>query len=129
MRSVLAWRKEGSRLTYETKPLPYIQCAYQGCPNGATVRVRKPTGWAQMCEGHYANDNLRESKDYCLKNALISTEEKIAHCRALFRKPRDPRAWMKNPKSEIARQYRDEVLRHVAERVPGEDDEPYEEAA
>ena len=115
-------------MTYEITPLPYIQCAYQGCPQGARVRVKKPTGWAQLCEHHYAQDNVKESIEYCEKHGLDTTEKGIAHCKALFKKPRDPRAWMKRPKSEIARRYADEVLRHQPEREPGSDDDMQEAA-
>lgn len=110
-----------------SNPRTLIDCAYDRCDSHAVCRVRKPTGWANLCDFHYSNDNVRESIFYCQKHGLDTTEKRIAHCRALFKAPRDSRAWLKNAKSEIAKRYRDEVLKVApVEREPGQDDEEIE---
>lgn len=102
-----------------------IDCAYHGCMSPAILSLKKKTGWANMCLHHYQNDNLAEAEEFCAKNGLDTTEKKIAFCLAMFKKPRDPRAWMKNPKTEAARRMRDEVLakKTIPNRQPGEDHE------
>lgn len=119
---------KGLGMTYEIKALPYIKCAYwaDGCVEGSSVKLRSGFGgWRQLCVTHYGVDNLAESLKFCVDRGLDATEKRIAFCRSLWSKQRDPRAWMKNPKSEIARRYRDEIIRSqvVSDRVPGEDDE------
>lgn len=123
-------------MSYEIKPLPYIPCAYSGCPTGAIVKVRARTGWAQLCEYHYGQDNLEESKAYCRKHGLDTTEKKIAHIHALLRAPKMPskdwaRKIMENPHAselqrEFARPVYDQMVKagEWRERQPGEDDEP-----
>jgi hypothetical protein len=104
---------------------PAIACAFIGCKTPAVVRLKKPTGWANMCEFHYSKDNVAEAERFCAERGLDTTAKKIAFCKALFNKPRDPRAWMHNPKSETARLWRDEILNiSPVEREPGAD---YEE--
>lgn len=84
---------------------------------------------AYVCHTHYLAVFQAEADAYCAERGLDTTEKKILHFRQqyrrLFVKPRDMRAWMKNPKTRIAREYADEVRRMQAipERVPGEDDE------
>lgn len=73
---------------------------------------------------------LRAEK-WCNERGLNTTEKKIAYCRkvgAALLRPRtveDKRAWMQNPKSELARKFRDDLLRErrIPVREPGEDDE------
>lgn len=103
-----------------------IDCAHQGCMSHAICKVKRKQGWANLCDFHYANDNLDESREYCAKNGLNTTEKKIAHIKAMLNKPKDYRAWMNVPKSRIAQEFADKIAGRVAvrERVPGEDDEP-----
>jgi len=110
-------------MTHDTRPR--APCAHETCNVLSMVRVQTPTGWANLCLSHYASQNDEEARRYCRDHGLDTTEKKIAHCRSLWKKPRDPRAWMKNPKSDIARQWRDEILarENSRTRTPGEDDE------
>ena len=103
-----------------------IDCAHQGCMSHAICKVKRKQGWANLCDFHYANDNLDESREYCAKNGLNTTEKKIAHIKVMLNKPKDYRAWMVKPKSRIAQEFADKIAGRVAvrERVPGEDDEP-----
>lgn len=106
-----------------------IDCAHANCMSPAICRVKRKQGWANLCDFHYANDNLDESRAYCEKHGLNTIEKKIAHIKAMLKKPKDFRGWMNAPKSQLARDYADKVLGRgsVRERVPGEDDEPIEE--
>ena len=117
-----------TRTVGSTPSRPIIDCAFHGCMTPAVVRMRKPTGWANMCEYHYANDNLQESRDYCAKHGLDTTEKKIAHIKVLLATPKDPRAWARNPKSEAARRLAESVVGKQPERIPGEDDDLQEAA-
>lgn len=113
------WKKPAIDASY----IQHIDCAYHGCSTSATVRIRKKTGWANLCVFHYSTDNLQESIDYCKKHGLDTTENKIAHIKALLATPKDPRAWMRNPKSEYARQLAESIMGPKPDRIPGEDDD------
>jgi hypothetical protein len=111
----------------ETEPRrQLIDCAHANCMSSAICRVKRKHGWANLCEFHYTNDNLDESREYCKKNGLNTIEKKIAHIQTMLKKQKDFRAWMIAPKSEIAREYADKVLGRVSEREPGQDDEERE---
>ena len=74
-----------------------------------------------------AEHNLRAEK-WCNERGLNTTEKRIAYCREMIKKlgqKKNPKAWMHNPKSDIAKRMRDEVLaeRRIPVREPGEDDE------
>lgn len=103
-----------------------IDCAHANCMSPAICKVKRKEGWANLCDFHYANDNLDESREYCAKHGLNTVEKKIAHIKAMLNKPKDYRAWMVKPKSRLAREFADKFLNRspVRERVPGEDDEP-----
>jgi hypothetical protein len=65
---------------------------------------------------------------------MDTTEKKIAYCREMMRKlgqQKNPKAWMHNPKSDLARKFRDELLaeRRIPVREPGDDYEEDERAA
>ena len=76
---------------------------------------------------------LRAEK-WCNERGLNTTEKKIAFCREQMKKlgqKKNPKAWMHNPKSDLARKFRDELLaeRRLPVREPGEDFEEDERAA
>ena len=71
--------------------------------------------------------NLRAEK-WCNERGLSTTEKRIAYCREQMKQlgqKKNPKAWMHNPKSDLARKFRDELLaeRRLPVREPGEDDE------
>lgn len=108
-----------------------------GCNVGAKVNVKTPTGYANLCMGHYDSKALSDAKAWLADRGL----ETMAEQRSFWRKQveilkagqTDYRGWQRNPKSEIAQKFVDEINAGrrlpVRERVPGEDDEPIEEIA
>lgn len=113
------------------------ECAHMGCNVGAKVNVKTPTGYANLCMGHYDSKALSDAKAWLADRGL----ETMAEQRSFWRKQveilkagqTDYRGWQRNPKSEIAQKFVDEINAGrrlpVRERVPGEDDEPIEEIA
>lgn len=79
----------------------------------------------------------KKAEAFCNAMGLCSTEEKRAYIKSLLpqlsrqKTVEQKRAWMTNPKSEIARQFRDELLaeRRLPVREPGEDLEEDEREA
>lgn len=84
---------------------------------------------AHVCERHYIATIQAEADEFCASNGLRTLEQKIGYFRKQYRQlasgRKDYRAWMRNPKSRIAREYADAVLRESRNvlREPGEDDE------
>jgi len=116
--------KKGTTI-FEAAPRPFVQCAYVGCGYEALVRSKG----LNLCRVHYEAQGNKEAAEHAAKHGLKTPADHLAYIRKLMASPRPhPRAWMDNPKSEIARRFADEVrLKESApkkERVPGEDDEP-----
>ncbi len=58
-----------------------VQCAYHDCPDDATIRIRTPTGWADLCRGHYVAHHQRIADAYCANAGLNTLEQKRWFCR------------------------------------------------
>lgn len=73
----------------------------------------------------------KKAEAFCNAMGLTSTDEKRAYIKSLLpqlgraKTVEEKRAWMHNPKSDLARKFRDELLaeRRLPVREPGEDDE------
>lgn len=57
-------RKTDARTPEKTEALEHVPCAHETCDLEARVRVKTPTGWANMCLPHYE----RFHEDIALKN-------------------------------------------------------------
>lgn len=105
------------------------------CKCGA--KIEKPQRWLTHDEVVENTEATKKAEAFCNALGLCSTEEKRAYIKSLLpqlsreKTVEQKRAWMHNPKSELARQYRDEVLaeRRIPVREPGEDFEEDERAA
>lgn len=115
---------------YEKPARPFIECAYIGCGFEALVKSKG----LNLCRVHYETQGNKEAAEHAARHGLKTAEDHRRYIRELLKAPKPhPRAWMDNPKSAIAKRFADEVRmresKPLRERVPGEDDEPYEEAA
>lgn len=99
------------------------------CKCGA--KIPKPQRWMTKEEVAENTEATKRAEAFCNAKGLTSTDEKRAYINSLLpqlsreKTVEQKRAWMTNPKSEIARQFRDELLaeRRLPVREPGEDDE------
>mgnify|MGYP001319123664 CR=1 FL=1 len=107
----------------------HIDCAYAPACTEAAVYVRTTkVGTRYLCVAHDLEEHSTRSQAWCLERGLETTEQKIAYVRKMLPqlgRKTNYRGWMHNPKSEIAKRMRDEVLaeRRLPVREPGEDDE------
>lgn len=105
------------------------------CKCGA--KIPKPQRWMTKEEVAENNEATKRAEAFCNAMGLCSTEEKRAYIKSLLpqlsreKTVEQKRAWMHNPKSDLARQFRDEVLaeKRLPVREPGSDDEEIREAA
>lgn len=108
-----------------------------GCNVGAKVNIKTPTGDANLCMGHYEAKALSDARAWLADRGLETMAEQRTFWRRqveILREAKaDYRGWQRNPKSEIAQKFVDEINAArrlpVRERVPGEDDELLEEVA
>lgn len=106
-------------------PLGKFQCKCGG-------KVEKPQRWLSKEEVSVSEEANKKAEAFCNALGLTSTEEKRAYIKTLLpqlsraKTVEEKRAWMDNPKSELARQMAEEFKhrRPVVEREPGAD---YEE--
>lgn len=99
-----------------------VDCAFDACMTPALVRVRTRTGWANLCVKHYETQHQAAAAAYAQKHGLRTPADHIRHMRSLANKPKDHRAWMTNPKSRLAAEYAEQVLKrqvtHVEQEQP-----------
>lgn len=55
---------------YERPVEPRVQCSFAMCQTGATMRLRTKTGWANVCNRHAEELNLRETHDWLRETGL-----------------------------------------------------------
>lgn len=68
------WRKRGTRAALPArKP---VQCAHEGCPTDATLALRMPTGWANLCRGHAECHWQREADEFVQRMGLDTLQKK-----------------------------------------------------
>lgn len=53
----------------------FCECAFAGCPERATLRVKGKTGWANVCVDHDLHIANLRSQAYC-KSLFLDTAEK-----------------------------------------------------
>lgn len=108
---------------------PRAECAYAPhCTYYAMGQRKLKTGWANLCISHLDMYDTAYSRKWCEERGLASKESQLDFVREqvkLLSQPKDHKAWMTNPKSEIAKRLRDEFLarKDLPEREPGEDSE------
>jgi len=117
------WKSTG----WAEQPIQRAECAHAPhCTYPALFRRKMPTGWANLCQMHAERHDTATAKAWCQERGLDTREKQIAFWREqvkLLNQPKDKRAWMNNPKSELARKWADELLMTQSVREPGEDDE------
>lgn len=90
------WKKRRSG-EKSLAPRVHIPCAHYDCIVDATIRVKTPTGMANLCPGHYTEHWRRQAADYVASIGLKTTTEKRAWCleklRGIGRQP-PSHAWM-----------------------------------
>lgn len=69
-------RGEGKQIA---KRVP-VQCAYDACPDDATIRIKTSTGLANLCRGHYDAHWQREADAYCKSAGFNTIEQKRWFC-------------------------------------------------
>lgn len=112
--------KKGTTV-YEPPQRPFVDCSVVGCAHEAIVSSKG----SNLCIAHYQTRGQEQAWAYAKQHKLLTPRDHIAHQRKLLATPKDYRAWMKNPKSALAKRYADEVRRRdsILEREPGQDDE------
>ena len=103
-------------------PTTRIDCAFDSCMTPALVRVQTRTGWANLCTRHYETQHQSAAAAYAEKHGLKTPADHLRHMRKLASTPKDPRAWMRNPKSKVAAEWAEQILnrqvRHVEQEQP-----------
>lgn len=59
---------------------PTVPCAHDGCAIPALCRVYTPTGWANLCPGHYATEPVHRRP---AKNNLVCKEIREAYAKKI----------------------------------------------
>lgn len=77
---VFAHVRSTSRPQYY-EPLPYVHCAHDGCPDGATTRVKTATGHANFCLQHYDEYFTEQARMYCVSRGLDTTAKQFKFCK------------------------------------------------
>lgn len=80
--------------------LPRVECCFAGCIHLAKVKLKTPTGWANMCAGHYEEFTLKRALETCKRLGLTSVPQM--------------KAWVRQEKKKG-------IARDVPLREPGED--------
>jgi hypothetical protein len=57
------------------EPKLYVACAYAGCKDDANMRVKRPTGWANVCYAHYVHVAQVQADDFCQIHGLDTPEK------------------------------------------------------
>ena len=98
------WKGRGPKPSDEPELL--IECAHEACQNRAKVKIRVPTGWANLCMAHYDSHFLMKANATCQELGLHTTEQK--------------REWVRGAVDRLVRKWTP-----VYQREPGADyDEP-----
>lgn len=62
---------------------PHIDCAYGGCPNSATIRIRQGTALANVCRQHYDRYHVAMAKRYLAERGVTTKEGRMELLRKL----------------------------------------------
>lgn len=60
--------------TYD-EPKAHVACAYEGCRYDAIARVKRPTGWANVCYVHYVHVAQVQADDFCQIHGLDTPQK------------------------------------------------------
>lgn len=63
-------RKRVDQTSAKDEVQPIIDCAHEGCGQGAVCRIPTKTGWAKLCLEHYESYYTRRGERYAEKNYL-----------------------------------------------------------
>ena len=103
----------------EEKARISVECAYGGCPHDATIRLQTPTGWANVCNGHYHMRISADAHAFTKAHGLQTVDQMRA-----FIKGKNIGA-----RGKMHGDFLNAHLRNKpAEREPGQDDEELEAA-
>ena len=114
------------------RSVSFVDCAHFGCDSAAKVNVKTATGFANLCMAHYDAHHLERAKSVLAGLGIETKDEQKSFWRNQVEILRggntNYRGWQRQPKSEKAREFIDEIRaqKPVRDRVPGEDDEPLE---
>jgi hypothetical protein len=91
------WKKRKRGEERGLPPRVPVQCAHEDCPDDATIRIKTPTGWANLCRGHYDAYYARVARSWCVERGLNTVEQMRAYIRERFARDRTAeisRDWM-----------------------------------
>ena len=122
----------------EHQPRPRAECAHAPhCTHYAMGQRKTKTGLANLCLPHLQEYDHARAMRWCELRGLMTRESQIEYIReqvtllSRTKTTEDYRAWQKNPRSETARRFVEELNAArklpVRERQPGDDDEEIEE--
>lgn len=66
------WKKgisQDGKLAYPNEQ-PRVPCCYEGCFISATVKIKTPLGWANLCDMHYPEHFRKEANKTCERLGL-----------------------------------------------------------
>lgn len=96
------WKEREEPAASATPAKQHIQCAYMDCTQGAIIKEKTPTGWANICYGHMMKHANERAKAFCLSIGVTTVGQ--------------AREWLRKNKLMVKRA-------PVLEREPGCDDE------
>lgn len=97
-------------------------CAHDACPEPAIVKVMRPTGWTNLCRGHYERHISREAADFVDGLGLDTRDQQREYIRTCLDRQKaghgEYRKALGGPIFRLA----PPKAKAVPARVPGEDD-------
>lgn len=69
----------------DTGPERRCDCCYEGCSHDAMVKIKTPTGWANMCLDHYAIYHHAKAEKHCRDLGLNTRAQRLAWLRQNWR--------------------------------------------
>lgn len=123
------------RTVGQALPREHVDCAFLPCQRSAVMRLRRPTGWANVCRVHAEGIWQREADGFVAEQGLTSLAAKQEWVRAKLASSKPhPKQWAHDL---LARRDRGENLlpiqielaeraiqrEKMADRIPGSDDE------
>ena len=102
------WRKPSPPVPYAERER--VKCCYDVCNRSAVLKVRTPTGWANLCMIHYDEHHQRQADETCRALGLQTVQQK--------------REWVRRKMRELRDRMRPDYMRE-----PGQDDDEIAAAA
>lgn len=67
--------------TSDQAPERRCECAYAGCQHDAVLKVKTPTGWANLCHDHSRIYHHAKAEKYCNELGIDTREKRMAWLR------------------------------------------------